>query len=153
MDTKRRFDDDSGESSDEKSSDQRDYSSVDDIDGENIKVLENLEDDSEDYSNGILEYCDNVSIDEDDWRQETDVSDVESVTDYDDEEPSRHLSNFDQQSTLSTYSSKSGRQWNKATALQRKIPQANILRRQMGVGRRAAGMQTEKDAFQLLFTE
>ena len=153
MDTKRRFDDDSGESSDEKSSDQRDYSSVDDIDGENIKVLENLEDDSEDDSNGILEYCDNVSIDEDDWRQETDVSDVESVTDYDDEEPSRHLSNFDQQSTLSTYSSKCGPQWNKATALQRKIPQANILRQQTGVGRRAAGMQTEKDAFQLLFTE
>ena len=83
-----------------------------------------------------------------------DVSDTEEESDYDDDQGSpRHHFNFDQQSTSSTYSSKSGRQWNKSPPPQRKIPQVNILRQRSGVGRPADGIQTEKDAFQLLFTE
>ena len=81
MATKGRYDD---ESSDEHSSSHGDYSSGNDNDGEDLELPENLEDDSEDDSNDSSGDSNNVSTDEDDWRQETDISDVESETDDDD---------------------------------------------------------------------
>ena len=139
MATKRRFDEDCDDSSDD-----------DEIDGEDSEVPDDLKDNSEDSS----EDSEEVSTDEDDWQEETDISSVESESEDDSgEEPSRHRSKPNQQPAQDVFVSKSGRRWDKDQPPQRKIPQANILRQQDGIGRPAATIQAVKDAFQLLFTE
>jgi hypothetical protein len=142
MASKRRFNEDTDESSDE-------------IDSEDSEIPNDLEDDSEDSSDGTWEPPEEVSTDEDDWQEDTDVSSVENESEDDSsvEVPTRNYSSLDQQSLPDKLVSKSGRHWDKCEPPQRKIPQANILRQQCSIGRPAAQIQTTKDAFQLLFTE
>ena len=55
-------------------------------------------------------------------------------------------------SVSETLVGKSGYRWTTSEPPRRKIHQASILRQRHGVGRITTGMQTLKDAFQLLFT-
>lgn len=104
MSSKRHLDDDSDESADEDFPNFSDHSGDDETDGDASKMPDGLDDDSEDDPDYSSEDSEQVSTDEDDWQNDTDISSVESGTTSDnDQEPSSHHSMFDQPSGMDAF--------------------------------------------------
>jgi hypothetical protein len=92
---------------------------------------------------------------EKDSGDESDTSYVETDS-ISDEEPPRRRAKREKQSERSEvkiYTARSGRQWTTEEPPKRKTPLANIFRQRHGIGRAATGIQTVKEAFQLLITQ
>ena len=117
-----------------------------DNDSEDDEIPSTLQDSSDESDDGVVEK------DSDD---ESDASTVETESNSDDEPPRRRAKRQPQveQSPVQIFTAKSGRQWTSKEPPKRKIPSANILRQQNGVGRPATGIQTIKEAFQVLITQ
>ena len=117
-----------------------------DNDSEDVEIPSTLQDSSDESDDGVVEK---------DSGDESDASTVESGSISDDEPPRRRAKRQPQveQSPVQIFTAKSGWQWTSREPPKRKIPSADILRQRNGVGRSAAGIQSVKEAFQVLITQ
>jgi hypothetical protein len=92
---------------------------------------------------------------EKDSGDESNTSYVDSGNTSDEEPPKRRAKREQQvkQTEFQIFTARSGRQWTTEEPARRKVPLANILRQRNGIGRPAAGIQTVKEAFQLIMTQ
>ncbi|CAM4849271.1 unnamed protein product [Rotaria magnacalcarata] len=129
---------------DNESDDQNDDVNNDSEDPEMLHIHQDSSDESEDP----------VMVEKDPG-DESDASYVKSDSTSDEEPPRRRAKREQQlkQSEIKIFTARSGRQWTTEEPPKRKILQANILRQQNGIGRAATGVQTIREAFQLLMTQ
>jgi len=127
-------------------------------------------DDSDDVSDGTDGSADDFEESEDGQvtsdKSEDDLSTDENLgndsdTSYEENEDSSNekhttfTSKIQEQVNMvevKTFATRSGRQWITIEPPKYKIPSVNILRQRHGIGRSAAGIQTIKEAFQLMIT-
>ena len=132
------------EGSDDQSNDEDDDP---DYDPEDPEIPYGLQD-SSDESEG------DIAVEKDSG-DESNTSYVDSGNTSDEEPPKRRAKREQQvkQTEFQIFTARSGRQWTTEEPARRKVPLANILRQRNGIGRIAAGIQTVKEAFQLIMTQ
>ncbi len=118
-----------------------------DSDSDDAEIPPTLQDSSDE--------SDDDSMVEKDSGDESDASDIETDNISDEEPPRRRAKREHQmeQSRAKIFTARSGRQWTTEEPPKRKVPVTNILRQRNGIGRPAVGIQTVKEAFQLLITQ